>query len=387
MPRKPRKLSSTGIYHIMTRGIDRMAIFHDDEDREKYLEILAACLPGEPSWGTVLSESSWGTVLSVTPKVGPKNCPRSDLSSSALEDGSLVPASRDKGSRPQVQADRPQVQAILYQYCLMDNHVHLLLKTGSESLSHLMKRIGVRYAAYFKWKYHRTGHLFQDRFRSEPVEDDSYLLAVYRYIVLNPVKAGLCEKPGAYPWCGFQEPWGSDLPAAALEDGSLVPASCDKGDRPQAHDTLSPESSWGTVLSVTPEVGLKNCPRSDLTSFALEDGSLVPASRDKGSRPQVQAVASNLLHPLPVNVTREQLWDYILADAPEIHPFAERVLDGEAEALLLQYSGLNTALDVPRLTRQQQLALFYNLQEEGVSIQQMARLTGIAKTNIARWLS
>ena len=301
--------------------------------------------------------------------MGPKNCPRSDLTSSALEDGSLVPASRDKGSRPQVQAscdkgDRPQVPAILYQYCLMDNHVHLLLKTGSESLSHLMKRIGVRYAAYFKWKYHRTGHLFQDRFRSEPVEDDSYLLAVYRYIVLNPVKAGLCEKPGAYPWCGFQEPWGSDLPAAALEDGSLVPASCDKGDRPQAHDTLSPESSWGTVLSVTPEAGLKNRPRSDLIASALE-----------------------LLHPLPVNVTREQLWDYILADAPEIHPFAERVLDGEAEALLLQYSGLNTALDVPRLTRQQQLALFYNLQEEGVSIQQMARLTGIAKTNIARWLS
>ena len=93
----------------MTRGIDRMAIFHDDEDREKYLEILAACLPGEPSWGTVLSEPSWGTVLSVTPEVGPKNCPRSDLTSSALsdltaaalEDGSLVPASCDKGDRPQ----------------------------------------------------------------------------------------------------------------------------------------------------------------------------------------------------------------------------------------------------------------------------------------------
>ena len=53
MPRKPRKLSSTGIYHIMARGIDRMAIFHDDEEREKYLEILADCLPDE--------EASWGT--------------------------------------------------------------------------------------------------------------------------------------------------------------------------------------------------------------------------------------------------------------------------------------------------------------------------------------
>ena len=292
MPRKPRRLSSTGIYHIMTRGIDRMAIFHDDEDRGKYLAILANCLPGEQSGVRV-------------------------------EDGSFVPASR---AQPTGQP------AILYNYCLMDNHVHLLIKTGSEPLSHLMKRIGVRYAAFYKWKYHRTGHLFQDRFRSEPVEDDSYLLAVYRYIALNPLKAGLCEKPGKYRWCGCR-----------VEDGSFVP---------------------------TCRVG---------------DGSFVPASRDKRNRPRPGD--SLRIMPLPVDVTREQLWTFICADAPDIHPFTERVLDGEAEELLLQFSGLHDPLDVTRLPRQEQVSLFYRLQEEGVSIQQMARLTGIAKTNIARWLS
>ena len=295
---------------------------------------------------------SSGDGFSVTPRVVLKNCPR--CGAAQVEDGSFVPASCDKGDRPQPTASclrvgdgsllptscdketvpnraQPTGQpAILYNYCLMDNHVHLLIKTGSEPLSHLMKRIGVRYAAFYKWKYHRTGHLFQDRFRSEPVEDDSYLLAVYRYIALNPVKAGLCEKPGKYRWCGCQ-----------VEDGSFVPTSCDKETVP-------------------------NC--------------VQPASRP-------QPGDSLQLMPLPVDVTREQLWTFICADAPDIHPFTERVLDGEAEELLLQFSGLHDPLDVTRLPRREQVSLFYRLQEEGVSIQQMARLTGIAKTNIARWLS
>lgn len=335
MPRKPRKLSSTGIYHIMTRGIDRMAIFHDDEDREKYLEILASCLPGE--------QSSSGDGFFCHTGGGTEE-PSSMRGCALVEDGSLVPASRDKGSRPQP-GNCQSPPTILYNYCLMDNHVHLLLKTGSEPLSHLMKRIGVRYAAFYKWKYHRTGHLFQDRFRSEAVEDDSYFLAVYRYITLNPVKAGLCTKPGQYPWCG----------ARSSGDGFFCHT---KG------GTKEPSSMRGLAQ--------------------VEDGSLVPTSCDKGTvpnhvRPQ--------LAPLPVDVTCEQLWDYICAEAPEIHPFTERVLDGEAKELLLQFSGLQNPLDVIHLPRPNQVSLFYRLQEEGVSIQQLARLTGIAKTNIARWLS
>ena len=314
MPRKPRRLSSTGIYHIMTRGIDRMAIFHDDEDRGKYLAILANCLPGEQS-GVRVED---GSFVPASRDKGDR--PQPTASCLRVGDGSLLPTSCDKETVPNCAQPTGQ-PAILYNYCLMDNHVHLLIKTGSEPLSHLMKRIGVRYAAFYKWKYHRTGHLFQDRFRSEPVEDDSYLLAVYRYIALNPVKAGLCEKPGKYRWCGCR-----------VEDGSFVPASRDKRNRPQPGDSLQ-------------------------------------------------------LMPLPVDVTREQLWTFICADAPDIHPFTERVLDGEAEELLLQFSGLHDPLDVTRLPRQEQVSLFYRLQEEGVSIQQMARLTGIAKTNIARWLS
>ena len=90
----------------------------------------------------------------------------------------------------------------LFAYCLMGNHVHLLLREGEEPLGMTFKRIGVSYVYYYNWKYQLHGHLFQDRYRSEQVEDDAYFLDVLRYICQNPVKAGLCAKPFEYPWLG-----------------------------------------------------------------------------------------------------------------------------------------------------------------------------------------
>ena len=63
-----------------------------------------------------------------------------------------------------------------------------------------MRRLAVRYAAWFNLKYGRMGHLFQDRFKSEAVESDSYLVTVLRYVYNNPVKAGLCDSAGDYAW-------------------------------------------------------------------------------------------------------------------------------------------------------------------------------------------
>jgi len=88
----------------------------------------------------------------------------------------------------------------LYAWCLMDNHVHLLLKEGEEELSKTMKRIGVSYVSYYNCKYCTTGHLFQDRFKSENVETGEYFLTVVRYIHQNPVKAGICSKVEGWKW-------------------------------------------------------------------------------------------------------------------------------------------------------------------------------------------
>lgn len=142
MAREPRKRSNTGIYHILLRGIDKRDIFLDNWDRDKFIEYL----------------------------------------SKAKEKGNFE----------------------LYGYCLMDNHVHLLIKEGEE-IGLSIKRITVGYVGWHNKKYERTGHLFQNRYKSEVVETDSYLLTVLRYIHQNPVKAKIIDNPEKYSWSSYNQ--------------------------------------------------------------------------------------------------------------------------------------------------------------------------------------
>ena len=89
-------------------------------------------------------------------------------------------------------------------YCLMDNHVHILVRDTQRAISVFMKKIGVSYAQYYNRKYERTGHLFQDRYKSENITDDAYLLSAFRYILNNPEKAGICEA-AEYRWSSYHE--------------------------------------------------------------------------------------------------------------------------------------------------------------------------------------
>lgn len=143
MPRQARKQSESGIYHIMLRGINRQQIFEDEEDRERFLETL----------------EKYKDLCGYT----------------------------------------------IYAYCLMGNHIHLLLKEGKENLALVFKRIAGSYVYWYNWKYHRCGHLFQDRFKSEPVGDDGYFLTVLRYIHQNPVAAKLCKFAEEYPYSSMKE--------------------------------------------------------------------------------------------------------------------------------------------------------------------------------------
>ncbi len=143
MPRQARQKSESDIYHVMLRGIDRQLIFEEAEDYFHFLDILRECQ---------------------------KVC-----------------------------------EFKLFAYCLMGNHVHLLLKVPNDDLGTIFKRIGGRYVYYYNVKYQRIGHLFQDRFKSEPVNDDTYFLTVLRYIHQNPVKAKLCSKVEDYPFSSFAE--------------------------------------------------------------------------------------------------------------------------------------------------------------------------------------
>jgi REP element-mobilizing transposase RayT len=79
---------------------------------------------------------------------------------------------------------------LLYAYCLMGNHVHLLLQPGDVTLAKVMQRLTLSYSSWFNNRYDRSGYLFQGRFRSEPINGDAYFLAVVRYIHNNPVQIG-----------------------------------------------------------------------------------------------------------------------------------------------------------------------------------------------------
>ncbi len=142
MARQARQRSSTGIYHIMLRGIDKRDIFLDNQDRRKFIE-------------------------------------------------SLFKAREAGGFK-------------IYGYCLMDNHVHMLLQED-EVIGTSMKRITVRYVWWHNDKYERTGHLFQNRFSSEPVETDNYFLTVLRYIHQNPLKARLVNRLEDYEWSSYNQ--------------------------------------------------------------------------------------------------------------------------------------------------------------------------------------
>lgn len=97
----------------------------------------------------------------------------------------------------------------VYAYCLMGNHIHLLIKEGPEGLELMFKRLCGRFVYWYNTKYRRVGHLFQDRFKSEPVDTEKYFLTVLRYIHQNPVKAGICKRIADYPYSSYGEYIGS----------------------------------------------------------------------------------------------------------------------------------------------------------------------------------
>ena len=92
----------------------------------------------------------------------------------------------------------------LYAFCLMTNHVHMLIEAGEEPLEIVFRRIGTSYVKWYNQKYERTGHLFQDRYRSENVETEQYFMTVLRYILQNPMKAGMESSLGQYKWTSYR---------------------------------------------------------------------------------------------------------------------------------------------------------------------------------------
>ena len=142
MPRRPRDFSKTDIYHVILRGNDKCDIFYEDQDRYVFLD--------------------------------------------------------------RVEETKKKFNYEIYTYCLMDNHVHMVIRVKDNFLSKSMQSLEVRYSSYFNKKFNRTGHLFQNRFFSKKVENLNYFLTVCKYIHRNPEKANM-EKTENYKWSSYQE--------------------------------------------------------------------------------------------------------------------------------------------------------------------------------------
>ena len=142
MPREMRTFSSSKTYHNILKGIDDQTIFYDEQDRRIFLKQLLE------------TKKEYGFTV--------------------------------------------------HAYCLMGNHVHLVMRCDNPILSKAMQSLQIRYVRYFNKKYMRIGTLFRDRFRSKKVEDLEYFLEVCRYVHRNPEKAGI-ELTQNYKWSSYQE--------------------------------------------------------------------------------------------------------------------------------------------------------------------------------------
>lgn len=108
----------------------------------------------------------------------------------------------------------------LFGFCLMSNHIHLLIQTNEIPLSRIMRALQTSYARFFNRNNNRVGHLFQNRYKAILCDIDTYLLELVRYIHLNPVRAGLVEYPQIYPWSSHRNYIGSS--PAGIVDLDLV---------------------------------------------------------------------------------------------------------------------------------------------------------------------
>jgi REP element-mobilizing transposase RayT/DNA-binding CsgD family transcriptional regulator len=152
---RPLRIEYPGaVYHITSRGNEKKAVFKDDQDRENFLNTLQH----------VNKRYNW----------------------------------------------------LCHAYCLMTNHYHLLIETPDGNLSLGMRQLNGVYTQLFNKRHKRNGHLFQGRFKGILIQKDSHLLEVCRYVVLNPLRAGMVESPEQWKWSSYRATAGREKPHPSL---------------------------------------------------------------------------------------------------------------------------------------------------------------------------
>jgi REP element-mobilizing transposase RayT len=155
----PRHFEAGTVLHVFSRGVERRAVFCDNQDRRRFLHLLSA----------------------------------------ACHDDRLR----------------------CLDYCLMGNHFHLVAQVLDEPFGDVMRDTLAAYAQAFNERQDRKGHLFEQRYRAKPVRSERYLFALVRYVAHNPVVAGFCAGPDKWAWSGCRELLGSTTPSVTAPDHML----------------------------------------------------------------------------------------------------------------------------------------------------------------------
>ncbi len=158
---RPLRIEFPGaLYHVTSRGDRREPIYEDDEDRQRFVSLLAE----------VIEQANW----------------------------------------------------LCHAYCLMTNHYHLIIETPNGNLAKGMRQLNGIFTQQSNHRHHRSGHLFQGRYKAILVEKDAYLLELTRYVVLNPVRAGMVRQPQDWPWSSYRAMMGLDVPVKGLQTDTLL---------------------------------------------------------------------------------------------------------------------------------------------------------------------
>ena len=181
MPRKPRILSSTGIYHIILRSVNQHIIFEEDSDYQKFLFVLSDC--------------------------------------------------------------KKKYDIDIYAYCLMDNHIHLMLFASNDKLAGFFQSLGTRFVRWYNNKYSRSGHLFQERFHSSVIQNEKAFLSALIYIHNNPVKANMCRYASEYRWSSLNAFYGAKNPLVNVSFAYNIAGSKDFLLKYFATETVAPENA------------------------------------------------------------------------------------------------------------------------------------------------
>lgn len=219
---RPLRIEYPGaLYHVTSRGNARAKIFLDDYDYRTFLDVL----------GFVVQRVNW----------------------------------------------------LCHAYCLLPNHYHMLIETPEGNLSRGMRQLNGIYTQKFNWKRRRSGHLLQGRYKAILVDKDEYLLELSRYLMLNPVRAGIAEFPGEYVWSSYRATVGKEKAPEFLTTDWLLARFSDRQDR--ARRRFADFVRAGMNREASPWAGLKG--QIYLGDASFVENSLREYSGGKGKLQEI----------------------------------------------------------------------------------------------------